>query len=82
MFTDTEFKNTNRAAGSEFYTPDHMVQLWTKYTFDDSTPALDGFFIGGGVKIFSSLKNISRTAAGAQRRSKRRAMPSSIYSRI
>lgn len=63
-FTDTEFKNTNRAAGSEFYTPEHMVQLWTKYTFDDSTPALDGFFIGGGVKIFSSFKNISRTAAG------------------
>lgn len=63
-FTDTEFKNTNRAAGSEFYTPEHMVQLWTKYTFDDRTPALDGFFIGGGVKMFSSFKNVSRTAAG------------------
>lgn len=63
-FTDTEFKSTNRAAGSEFYTPEHMVQLWTKYTFDDRTPALDGFFIGGGVKVFSSFKNISRTAAG------------------
>lgn len=63
-FTDTEFKSTNRAAGSEFYTPEHMVQLWTNYTFDDRTPALDGFFIGGGVKVFSSFKNVSRTAAG------------------
>lgn len=63
-YTDTEFKNTTRAAGSEFYTPEHMVQVWTKYTFDDRTPVLDGFFIGGGLKVFSSFKNVSRTAAG------------------
>lgn len=63
-YTDTSYKNTNRAAGSEFYTPEHMVQLWTKYTFDDRFAALDGFFIGGGVKVFSSFKNVARTAAG------------------
>ncbi len=63
-YTDTEFKNTTRAAGSEFYTPEHMVQLFTKYTFDGRGDWTDGLFVGGGVKVFSSFKNISRTAAG------------------
>lgn len=63
-YTDTQFKNTTRAAGSEFYTPEHMIQLFTKYTFDGSGTWTDGLFVGGGVKLFSSFKNISRTAAG------------------
>jgi outer membrane receptor for ferric coprogen and ferric-rhodotorulic acid len=63
-YTDTQFKNTTRAAGSEFYTPEHMIQLFTKYTFDGSGTWTDGIFVGGGVKLFSSFKNISRTAAG------------------
>lgn len=63
-YTDTEYKNTTRAAGSEYYTPEHMVQLFTKYTFEDTGNWTDGFFVGGGVKLFSSFKNVSRTAAG------------------
>ncbi|PIO97306.1 TonB-dependent siderophore receptor [Pleomorphomonas carboxyditropha] len=63
-YTDTEYKNTKRAAGSEFYTPEHMLQLWTKYTFDGRGDWIDGLFVGGGLKVFSSFKNISRTAAG------------------
>lgn len=60
-YTDTKFKNTVRAAGSEFYTPQNMVQLFTKYTFDGSGTWTDGIFVGGGVKLFSSFKNISRS---------------------
>lgn len=63
-YTHTSFVNTARAAGAEFYTPEHMFQLWTKYTFDENDGYLDGAFIGAGVKMFSSFKNISRTAAG------------------
>lgn len=63
-YTDTEYTKTTRAAGSEFYTPEHMLQLWTKYTFDGHDNWTDGLFVGGGVKMFSSFKNISRTAAG------------------
>lgn len=63
-YTDTKYENTTRAAGSEFYTPEHMVQLFTKYTFDGRGDWTDGFFVGGGVKLFSSFKNIARTAAG------------------
>ncbi len=63
-YTDTEYKNTTRAAGSEYYTPEHMVQLFTKYTFEGTGNWTDGFFVGGGVKLFSSFKNVSRTAAG------------------
>ncbi|MCX8997373.1 TonB-dependent siderophore receptor [Rhizobiaceae bacterium BDR2-2] len=63
-YTDTEFTSTETAAGSEFYTPEHMVQLWTKYTFEERGDWTDGIFIGGGLKVFSSFKNIVRTAAG------------------
>lgn len=59
-YTDTEYKNTTRAAGSEFYTPEHMLQLWTKYTFDGRGDWTDGLFVGGGVKVFSSFRNVSR----------------------
>lgn len=60
-YTDTRFKNTVGAAGSEFYTPEHMIQLFTKYTFDGSGTWTDGLFVGGGVKLFSSFKNVSRS---------------------
>lgn len=63
-YTHTEFVDTTRAAGAEFYTPEHMLQLWTKYNFDERHGVLDNAFVGGGVKAFSSFKNISRTAAG------------------
>jgi outer membrane receptor for ferric coprogen and ferric-rhodotorulic acid len=63
-YTDTEYKNTRTAAGSEFYTPEHMLQLWTKYTFDGHDNWTDGLFVGGGLKVFSSFRNIARTAAG------------------
>jgi outer membrane receptor for ferric coprogen and ferric-rhodotorulic acid len=63
-YTDTEFVSTASAAGAEFYTPEHMFQLWTKYTFDERHGILDKAFIGGGVKVFSSFRNLSRTAAG------------------
>ena len=60
-YTDTKFKNTVGAAGSEFYTPEHMLQLFTKNTVDGSGTWTDGLFVGGGVKLFSSFKNISRS---------------------
>lgn len=63
-YTDTEFSNTRRAAGSEYYTPEHMLQLWTKYTFDGRGDWIDGLSLGAGVKLFSDFQNISRTAAG------------------
>ncbi len=63
-YTDTQFKSTANAAGSEFYTPEHMLQFFTKYTFDGKGNWTDGIFVGGGVKLFSSFKNISRTATG------------------
>lgn len=63
-YTDTVYEDTQRAAGSEFYTPEHMLQLFTKYTFNGRGDWTDGIFVGGGVKVFSSFKNISRTAAG------------------
>jgi outer membrane receptor for ferric coprogen and ferric-rhodotorulic acid len=37
-----------------------MLQLWTKYTFDGRGDWTDGLFVGGGIKVFSSFKNISR----------------------
>lgn len=63
-YTHTKFADTERVAGAEFYTPEHMLQLWTRYTFDESHGILDKVFIGGGVKAFSSFRNLSRTAAG------------------
>lgn len=61
-YTDTEFVRTAGTRGSEFYTPEHMLQVWTKYTFDESFGVLDGVFIGGGVKIFSSFKTVTQPA--------------------
>lgn len=58
-YTETEFRNTATASGSQFYTPEHMVQLWTKYTLDGRYGALEGAFIGGGVKIFSAFKTVT-----------------------
>lgn len=63
-YTDTKFVNTRYAAGSEFYTPEHMFHLWTTYSFDENHGVLDGAFVGAGLRAYSSFKNISRTAAG------------------
>ncbi len=60
-YTDTKFVNTARVPGAEFYTPEHMVQLWTKYTFDERHGLLNKAFIGGGVKVFSSFSNLTRS---------------------
>ena len=62
-YTDTDFENTETAAGSEFYTPQHMLQLWTKYRFDQ--PGWEGLSIGGGIRAFSDFRNIARTSAGS-----------------
>lgn len=63
-YTDTKYQNTTRAAGSEFYTPEHMIQLFTKYTLDGRGDWTDGIFVAGGVKLFSSFQNVARTATG------------------
>lgn len=59
-YTDSRYLNT-AAAGQTFstYTPRHMLQLWTKYAFDESHGILDGVFIGGGVTAFSSFSSVS-----------------------
>ena len=62
-YTDTDFENTETAAGSEFYTPQHMLQLLTKYRFDQ--PGWEGLSIGGGIRAFSDFRNIARTSAGS-----------------
>jgi len=59
-YTKTSYSNTGRASGSEFYTPEHMVQLFTKYTFDGRGDWTDGIFVGGGVKLFSAFSAIGR----------------------
>ncbi len=61
-YTDTDFVNTETAAGAEFYSPQHMLQLWSKYRFQQ--PGWDRVQVGGGIKAFSGFKNMSRTAAG------------------
>ena len=55
-FTKTRYLNTAQA-GSVFsaFTPEHMFQLWTKYTFNENHGILDGFYIGGGLKTVSSF---------------------------
>lgn len=63
-YTDTEFVNTTNFQGAEFYTPRHMFQAWTKYNFDERHGILDKAFVGAGVKVFSSFRNLTRTAAG------------------
>ncbi|SDL15940.1 outer-membrane receptor for ferric coprogen and ferric-rhodotorulic acid [Paracoccus chinensis] len=61
-YSDTDFDNTETAAGSEFYTPQHMLQVWTKYSFDQ--PGWDKLSLGGGIRAFSGFQNIARTATG------------------
>lgn len=60
-FTDTEYLNTTSAgtAGTVFsaYTPEHMFQLWSKYHFNESHGVLDGFYVGAGLKAFSSFSS-------------------------
>ena len=42
------------------YTPEHMVQLWSKYSFDSSSGMLDGLSLGGGMRAFSDFYSVSR----------------------
>lgn len=66
-YTRSEFVNTGLAAGAEFYTPEHMLQLWTKYSFDERHGVLNKAFVGAGVKAFSSFRNVSRSINPATR---------------
>lgn len=60
-FTETEYLNTTSAgtAGTVFsaYTPAHMFQVWSKYRFGESHGMLDGFYVGAGLKAFSSFSS-------------------------
>ncbi|MAA97240.1 MAG: TonB-dependent siderophore receptor [Stappia sp.] len=60
-FTDSQYLNGG-SAGQVFstYTPKHMLQLWTKYTFDERFDRLNGLFVGGGLTAFSSFSSVSR----------------------
>ncbi|WP_205520673.1 TonB-dependent siderophore receptor [Propylenella binzhouense] len=64
-YTHTEYLNTE-AAGEPFstYTPEHMLQLWTKYTFDDRFGMLSGAYVGGGLKVFSEFSSGDIEAPG------------------
>ena len=59
-YTDSTYLNTAQA-GQTFstYTPQHMFQLWTKYSFDERFGAFEGVFVGGGVTAFSSFSSVS-----------------------
>jgi outer membrane receptor for ferric coprogen and ferric-rhodotorulic acid len=60
-YTKTKYLNTAQQ-GDVFstYTPEHMFQLWTKYTFDENAGALKGFYVGGGLKAFSSFSSVAQ----------------------
>ncbi|TKW68220.1 MAG: TonB-dependent siderophore receptor [Paracoccus denitrificans] len=62
-YTDTDFENTTYANGSEFYSPQHMLQFWSKYRFQRAGWAK--WQVGGGVKVFSDFKNVSRRGGTA-----------------
>lgn len=64
-YTDTQYLNTAQA-GQAFstYTPEHMLQLWTKYTFNENQGILDRFYIGGGLKAFSEFSSGNIKAPG------------------
>lgn len=59
-YTDSRYLNT-ATAGQTFstYTPRHMLQLWSKYAFNESHGILDGVFVGGGLTAFSSFSSVS-----------------------
>lgn len=60
-YTDSRYLNSAQA-GQTFstYTPQHMFQFWTKYTFDETAGAFEGVFVGGGVTAFSSFSSVSQ----------------------
>ncbi|WBU63862.1 TonB-dependent siderophore receptor [Paracoccus aerodenitrificans] len=62
-YTDTDFIDTTFANGSEFYTPAHMLQLWTKYRFQRA--GMEKWQIGGGITAFSNFKNVVRRGGTA-----------------
>lgn len=51
-YTTTELEDATNAY--MLATPEHMLQLWTKYTFDEGS-RLEGFYIGGGLKVYSDF---------------------------
>ena len=62
-YTDSSYRDTDRPTTNklEYYAPNHMLHLWTKYTFDDRFGRLDGSWIGGGIKAFSDYESLVRT---------------------
>ncbi|MFT3691359.1 TonB-dependent siderophore receptor [Paenirhodobacter sp.] len=62
-YTDTDFERTEMASGAEFYSPRNMVQIWSKYRFQQ--PGWDRLQLGGGIKAFSGFKNVTRRAGTA-----------------
>lgn len=59
-YTDTQIITGGSGVFSTF-TPEHQVQLWAKYAFQN-IDWLDGAWIGGGVKAFSETSSGSITA--------------------
>lgn len=62
-YTDTDFENTTYATGSEFYSPQHMLQFWSKYRFQRA--GWEKWQVGGGVKVFSDFQNVTRRGGSA-----------------
>jgi len=64
-YTKTRYITTPQA-GQPFspVTPEHMFQLWTKYTFNENQGVLDGAYVGGGLKAFSNFSNGAIQAPG------------------
>ena len=65
-YTDSSYDNTARARANvlEYHAPHHMLQLWGKYSFDESDGWLDGASLGLGVKAFSDYASLVRLANG------------------
>jgi len=59
-YTYTESENLDDGEVFSTYTPEHMVQLWSKYSFDSSFGMLDGLSLGGGMRAFSDFYSVSR----------------------
>lgn len=66
-YTDSAYEGGERPTGNrlEYYAPRHMLQLWGKYSFDESHGWLDGAHVGAGVKAFSDYTSLVRLANGS-----------------
>ncbi|MEF2070965.1 TonB-dependent siderophore receptor [Consotaella aegiceratis] len=60
-YTESEYLNGDDQ-GEIFstYTPEHMFQLWTNYTFRQPDEWWDGLSVGGGVKVFSEFSSVAQ----------------------